>query len=238
MWFPRQEYWSGLPFPNPGTFPTQGSNLDLPHCRWVFHHWATREALFVHWCTCYQFPIQGCKLCRAGTLFCALAAPACPAWCQAHSRCSRNRWWMNDWVNGPEPRAPASSAGLSLFHSDQEGGDFKHCQGPVPPATSGLEDTVGACPHVPWALGSPSPPDKSLLLVQGIWESAGSLPSISSPPFIRLSSLGRTSLTPETSADSTPSGQLWELKTGCLMGVPCPLPSGKPQVVGKGQSWL
>ena len=26
--FPRQEYWGGLPFPSPGTFPTQGSN---PH---------------------------------------------------------------------------------------------------------------------------------------------------------------------------------------------------------------
>ena len=27
--FPRQEYWSGLPFPSPGAFPTQGSNLCL-----------------------------------------------------------------------------------------------------------------------------------------------------------------------------------------------------------------
>ena len=27
--FPRQEYWSGLPFPPPGIFPTQGSNLRL-----------------------------------------------------------------------------------------------------------------------------------------------------------------------------------------------------------------
>ena len=29
----RQEYWSGLPFPSPGNFPTQGSNPGLPHCR-------------------------------------------------------------------------------------------------------------------------------------------------------------------------------------------------------------
>ena len=27
--FPRQEYWSGLPFPSPGDLPTQGSNLGL-----------------------------------------------------------------------------------------------------------------------------------------------------------------------------------------------------------------
>ena len=27
--FSRQEYWSGLPFPPQGIFPTQGSNLSL-----------------------------------------------------------------------------------------------------------------------------------------------------------------------------------------------------------------
>ena len=29
--FPRQKYWSGLPFPSPGIFPTQGSNPHLLH---------------------------------------------------------------------------------------------------------------------------------------------------------------------------------------------------------------
>ena len=33
MEFSRQEYWSGLPFPSPGIFPTQESNPGLPHCR-------------------------------------------------------------------------------------------------------------------------------------------------------------------------------------------------------------
>ena len=31
MRFPRQEHWSGLPFPSPGIFLTQGSNPHLPH---------------------------------------------------------------------------------------------------------------------------------------------------------------------------------------------------------------
>ena len=31
MGFPRQEYWSGFPFPSPGDLPSQGLNLDLPH---------------------------------------------------------------------------------------------------------------------------------------------------------------------------------------------------------------
>ena len=31
MGFSRQEYWSGLPFPSPGIFPIQGSNLQFLH---------------------------------------------------------------------------------------------------------------------------------------------------------------------------------------------------------------
>ena len=29
--FPRQEYWSGLPFPPPGDLPDPGSKVDLVH---------------------------------------------------------------------------------------------------------------------------------------------------------------------------------------------------------------
>ena len=36
--FSRQEYWSGLPFPSPGIFLTQGSNPGLPHCRQMIYH--------------------------------------------------------------------------------------------------------------------------------------------------------------------------------------------------------
>ena len=38
MGFSRQEYWSGLPFPSPGNFLTQGSNPGLPHCRQTLYH--------------------------------------------------------------------------------------------------------------------------------------------------------------------------------------------------------
>ena len=37
MEFPRQEYWSGLPFPSPGIVPTQGSNPALLHCRQILY---------------------------------------------------------------------------------------------------------------------------------------------------------------------------------------------------------
>ena len=45
--FSRQEYWSGLPCPPPGNFPTQGSNpslLHLLHWQAVFTTSATWEA--------------------------------------------------------------------------------------------------------------------------------------------------------------------------------------------------
>ena len=40
MWFPRQEYWSGLPFPSPED-QTRVSWID----RWILYCWATEEAL-------------------------------------------------------------------------------------------------------------------------------------------------------------------------------------------------
>ena len=43
MGFSRQEYWSGLPFPFPGYFPTQGLNPGLQHCRQMLYHLRSSE---------------------------------------------------------------------------------------------------------------------------------------------------------------------------------------------------
>ena len=37
MGFSRQEYWSGLPCPPLGIFPTQGSNPGILHCRQILY---------------------------------------------------------------------------------------------------------------------------------------------------------------------------------------------------------
>ena len=42
MGFPRQEHWSGLPFPTPGDLPTQGLSQCLCIGRWIFYHWSQR----------------------------------------------------------------------------------------------------------------------------------------------------------------------------------------------------
>ena len=61
MDFSRQEYWSGLPFPSPGDlpypgiFPTQGSNLGLPHCRQMLYrlsHQGSRNSILNLWWLC------------------------------------------------------------------------------------------------------------------------------------------------------------------------------------------
>ena len=38
MEFSRQAYWSGLPLPTQGIFPTQGSNPGPLHCRQILYH--------------------------------------------------------------------------------------------------------------------------------------------------------------------------------------------------------
>ena len=38
MGFPKQDYWSGLPFPSPGDHPDPGLNLHLLLGRWTVYH--------------------------------------------------------------------------------------------------------------------------------------------------------------------------------------------------------
>ena len=49
MVFSRQKYWSGLPFPSPGIFPTQGLNPGLPHCRQMLYCLSHREMSAIVW---------------------------------------------------------------------------------------------------------------------------------------------------------------------------------------------
>ena len=47
MGFSRQEYWSGLPFPFLGIFPTQGWSPHLLHWQVDVYHWVTRETYII-----------------------------------------------------------------------------------------------------------------------------------------------------------------------------------------------
>ena len=42
--YPRQEYWSGLPFPSPGDLPNPGVKLGLLHCRQILNHLSHQES--------------------------------------------------------------------------------------------------------------------------------------------------------------------------------------------------
>ena len=60
MGFSRQEYWSGLPFPSPGNFPTHGSNPGLPHCRQTLYHLSHQGSLQYPLSNHYFFPPPLC----------------------------------------------------------------------------------------------------------------------------------------------------------------------------------
>ena len=53
MGFPRQEYWSGLPFPSPGDLPDPGNQSDLQANSLLLSH---QGLCFFHW-KCFSFQI-------------------------------------------------------------------------------------------------------------------------------------------------------------------------------------
>ena len=57
MRFSRQEYWSRLPFPSPGIFPTQRLDPGLPHCRQTLYSLSPQASLdkLLH---CFKGPTQ------------------------------------------------------------------------------------------------------------------------------------------------------------------------------------
>ena len=62
--FPRQEKWSGLPFPSPNDLPIPWSNPGLLHCRWILYHLSHQGS----WRGCHAllqeiFLTQGSNLC-------------------------------------------------------------------------------------------------------------------------------------------------------------------------------
>ena len=56
MEFSRQEYWSGCCFLPQGIFPSQGSNLGLPHHKRFLYRLTTREAhIYIYACVLSHF---------------------------------------------------------------------------------------------------------------------------------------------------------------------------------------
>ena len=55
--FPRREYWSGLPFPSLGIFPTQGLNL----CLLCLQYWQvdslplSHQGSYFHYCVVFHY---------------------------------------------------------------------------------------------------------------------------------------------------------------------------------------
>ena len=120
--FPRQEYWSGLPFPSPGDLPYPGIKPHLLLARQFLNHWATRETLWWFITGCFHWSVlvvclfrvqqkdwdQGnyisrhwtdCHLSSYHFWFWMAGLSSCHAsW--GSSSCSRNTWWGGNTIFG------------------------------------------------------------------------------------------------------------------------------------------
>ena len=56
---PRQEYWSGLPFPSPGDLTSSEIKPRLPLWRWILYCWVTREAPWLEYQMTNRVPRSG-----------------------------------------------------------------------------------------------------------------------------------------------------------------------------------
>ena len=151
MGFPRQEYWSGLPFFFPEDlpqriFPTQGLNPGLLHCRWILgglsHQGSPLESMDTSFNVCASFP-----------------APS--------------HGWVCSLVSIPDQVLPSMRILFCLFLTSVEGPE--HHERPtniilLPPqplylnTSTNLTLAVFPLPHcsrewrVNWVSGPPSPP--------------------------------------------------------------------------------
>ena len=73
MGFSRQEYWSGLPFPSLGIFPTQGLNLGLRDYRQSLYHLSYFTVLLIYFCPSWVLLLCG--------LFCSCSLRASRCGC-------------------------------------------------------------------------------------------------------------------------------------------------------------
>ena len=85
MGLSKQEYWSGLPFPSPGIFPTQGSHASYTG-RWVLAHWATCQ---------FSSAAQSC-LTLWDPMDCSMPREVHKFWEHCiKSWCLYRRWWRH-----------------------------------------------------------------------------------------------------------------------------------------------
>ena len=104
MGFSRPEYWSGLPCPPQGIFPTQGPNPGFPHCRQILYHLSQKKAqnyyvlshfsrvrLFATpWCIPPGSSVPG--ILQAKILECVAISSAVLLYDPTISLCTQNNW--------------------------------------------------------------------------------------------------------------------------------------------------
>ena len=150
MGFPRQEYWSGLPFPSPGNLPNPRIKPMFLLDRWILYHWATWEAPFTQ--SWHYFVIWGLRvtpfiffLIHRKSVNCG---PAKVEWgCLPGHTCILH---LDTWVASPGQGRPLLD-GIGLLHSrfrvfspppQEVEHQLQLCQFPQLPSTVNKNETV------------------------------------------------------------------------------------------------
>ena len=96
--FSRQEYWSGLPCPPPGVFPTQKSNPGFPHGRWNLYYMSHQGSPRILEWVAYPFSRGSSQLrnqtgvsCIAGGFFTNWAIWEAPNWLYPNTKLKKKK---------------------------------------------------------------------------------------------------------------------------------------------------
>ena len=144
MGFTKKEYWSGLPFPSPGIFPTQGSNPGLPHCRQILYQLRHKGSpRILEWVT-YPFSSRSSRLrnrtgvsCIAGGFFTswAIREAYLSNTCLISPTCLLSTWDLSHWTELFVLVCPLSHSkysGTSSTPVDRETWGLNLCNSGVP----------------------------------------------------------------------------------------------------------
>ena len=126
MWFPRWEYWSGLPFPSPGESFWPKAQIYLYFIsRWTLYYWATREAqAHGYWPQTQKFAIPSEKwnqlllVTQSCLTLCDLmdcSTPGLPVHHQLMEFIQTHAHWVSCAIQPSHPLSSPSPPAFNLF---------------------------------------------------------------------------------------------------------------------------
>ena len=122
MQFSRPEYWSGLSFPSPGSFLTQGANPGLPRRRRILYHLSWEGIINVSWS--YRLHLIWMCVCVCVCVSCSVMSDSLqphalqPVKAPLSMESSRQKYWSG-WPFPSPGHLPTQGLNPGLLHCRQ-----------------------------------------------------------------------------------------------------------------------